>query len=57
MQNYHFNNAKDYLNITEEELNRITKVKIVTTSAQQLLEEYFRNHPNSSREVEGRLVY
>jgi len=31
--------------------------KVITTLAQQVLEEYFRNHPNSKSEIEGRLVY
>jgi len=57
MQNYHFGNCKNYLNVTTEELNRSGKTKVVTTSAQQVLEEYFRNHPNSSCKIEGRLVF
>lgn len=57
MQNYHYGNSKNYLNLTQAELDASGKTKVVTTSAQQVLEEYFRNHPNSSREIEGRLVY
>lgn len=57
MQNYHFGNSKNYLNITQEELNQLGKTKVVTTSAKQVLEEYFRNHPNSSSKIEGRLLY
>ena len=57
LQNYHFGNSKNYLNISQEELNASGKTKVVTTSAQQVLEEYFRNHPNSNRTIEGRLVY
>lgn len=57
LQNYHYGNSKNYLNITQEELNESGKTKVVTTSAQQVLEEYFRNHPNSSRGIEGRMVY
>lgn len=54
---YHFNNSKDYLNITNEELLSSEKSKVVSTSAQQVLEEWLRNNQNVSRKVEGRLVY
>ena len=57
LQNYHLGNSKNYLNLSREELDESGKSKVVTTSAQQVLEEYLRNHPNSSREIEGRLVY
>ena len=57
LQNYHFGNAKNYLDISPEDLNASGKTKVITTSAQQILEEYFRNHPNSSSEIEGRLTY
>jgi 5'-nucleotidase len=57
LQNYHFNNAASYLNITQEELLASGQTKVITTSAQQVLEEYFRSHPNATSQVEGRLVY
>ena len=57
LQNYHYGNAKNYLNICQDELNASGKTKVITTSAQQVLEEYLRNNPNSSREIEGRLVF
>jgi 5'-nucleotidase len=57
MQNYHFNNCQAYLNISERELLSAGPSKVITTSAQQVLEEHFRNNPNSKSEVEGRLVY
>lgn len=57
MQNYHYGNCKNYLNITPEELTQSGKTKVITTSAQQVLEEYFRNHPNSQAKIEERLVY
>ncbi len=55
LQNYHFNNCEAYLNITEKELLANGNSKVITTSAQQVLEEYFRSHPNSFAAVEGRL--
>lgn len=57
MQGYHFNNSKDYLNVTNEELLASGKSKVVTTSAQQVLEEWLRNNQNVGRRAEGRLVY
>jgi len=57
LQGYHFNQAKNYLNITHEELLALGKNKVVTTSAQEVLEEYLRNHQNLVKKVEGRLVY
>lgn len=57
LQGYHFKNAPAYLNITHEELLSSKQEKVVATSAQQVLEEYLRNHQNVTRKVEGRLVY
>lgn len=57
LQGYHFKNAASYLNITQEELLESGKSKVVSTSAQEVLEEYLRNHQNISRKIEGRLVY
>jgi 5'-nucleotidase len=57
LQGYHFNNAKEYLNISPKELMESGEYKTVTTSAQQVLEEYLRNHQNITSQVEGRLIY
>jgi 5'-nucleotidase/UDP-sugar diphosphatase len=57
MQNYHFNNSLAYLGISNEELIASGKQKVVTTSAQQVLEEWLKNHQNEKRVVESRLVY
>ena len=57
LQGYHFNQSKAYLNISNEELLKSGKNKVITTSAQQVLEEYLRNHQNIASKVEGRLVY
>ena len=56
-QGFHFNNASAYLNISQEELLESGKSKLITTSAQEVLEEYLRNHQNIKRKVEGRLWY
>jgi len=57
LQGFHFNNCADYLDITQEELLESGKSKVVTTSAQEVLEEFLRNNQNIGRKVEGRLVY
>ncbi|HUS52364.1 MAG TPA: 5'-nucleotidase, partial [Candidatus Bathyarchaeia archaeon] len=57
LQGYHFKSAPAYLNITHEELLSSGQEKVVTTSAQQVLEEYLRHHQNLKRKVEGRLVF
>ncbi len=44
IQNFHFGNSKSYLNITQEELSASGKTKVVSTSIQQILEEFFRNN-------------
>jgi len=57
LQGYHFNNAKEYLNISQKELMESGEYKTVTTSAQQVLEEYLRNHQNITSQIEERLKY
>jgi len=57
LQGYHVNNAALYLNITYDELASQGKPKVVSTSVQDVLEEYFRNNQNLTAKVEGRLVY
>ena len=57
IQNFHYGNCKNYLNISPEELTASGKTKVVTTSVQQVLEEFFRNNQNTGRKVEGRLNF
>lgn len=57
MQGYHLNNCADYMNVTREELEEAGGWKVVTTSVQEVMEEWLRNNQNVSREVEGRLVF
>lgn len=56
LQGYHARSSKAYLNITQEELTAI-KSKVVSTSAQEVIEEWLRGHQNVGRAVEGRLTY
>lgn len=57
MQNFHLNNCKEYLGITNEELIKSGKDKVITTSAQHVLDEWFKNHQNEKRIIEKRLEY
>jgi 5'-nucleotidase len=57
LQGYHFNNALANLNLTQEELLRSGNSKVISTSAQEVLEEYLRNHQNIKLKVEGRLTF
>ena len=57
LQEYHLSNCSDFLNITEEELLNEKCSKVVSTSVQDTLEEYLRNHQNIKPRLENRLVY
>ena len=57
LQGYHERNCAAYLNITPEAMRDLGPAKVVSTSARDVLEEYFRNNQNISRTVEGRLAY
>ena len=57
VQGYHLNNIVDYLVLTPEEIAANGGSKVVTTSAQEVLEEFLRTHQNIGRKIEGRLVY
>ncbi|MFX1598860.1 MAG: bifunctional metallophosphatase/5'-nucleotidase [Promethearchaeota archaeon] len=57
LQGYHFNNSKSYLDISQDELLESGKRRVVSTSAQEVLEEYLRNHQNTNRSIEGRLSF
>jgi 5'-nucleotidase len=57
LQGYHFSSCQAYLNVSSEELLQSGKAKVVTTSAQEVLEEYLRNHQNLQSKLEGRLVF
>ena len=57
LQGYHFSNSATYLNVTNEKLLEAGQHKVITTSAQEVLEEYLRDNQNISRSIEGRLVY
>ena len=57
LQNFHFTNSQEYLDVSNEELLKFGKQKVVTTSAQDVLQEYLRNNQNIVSKVEGRTNY
>lgn len=56
VQKYHYNNLKPFLNITLEEVEKNGKIRVLSTSARDVVEEYLTVNQHLSREVEGRLV-
>ena len=56
MQKYHYNNLKPFLNITLEEVEKNGKIRVLFTSARDVVEEYLMVNQHLSRQVEGRLV-
>jgi 5'-nucleotidase len=57
LQGFHVNQSKDNLGISEDDLRKSGQAKVVSTSAQEILEEYLRNNQNILSQVEGRLKY
>ncbi|MDY0235532.1 MAG: bifunctional UDP-sugar hydrolase/5'-nucleotidase [Gudongella sp.] len=57
LQGYHFINSEANLGIINEEFVTMDVPKVVSTSAYGILEEWLRNHPNVTREIEGRIVF
>ena len=57
LQGFHFKSSQSYLNISNEELLSSQKTKVITTSVQDTLKEYLRNHQNISKKITGRLIY
>lgn len=54
LQEYHYKNSMESLNLTSEELGT---PKIITTSAQDVLEEYLTAHQHVNSHVEGRITF
>ena len=58
LQKYHFTNMKDGFDITEEELEKNAKIRVLATSCRDVLEEYMsqNQHLDMDIEKEPRLV-
>lgn len=57
LQGFHVKQAKDNLGISEDNLRKSGEAKVVSTSAQEVMEEYLRTNQNIQVGIEGRLQY
>ena len=57
LQEYHYTNSVESLNLITEELAKLGDPKVITTSSQDVLEEYFSSHQLLNSHIEGRLIY
>lgn len=57
LQGYHIRNSLANLKISQDELCLNGHPKVISTSSQDLLIEYFRNNQNIKTQLEGRLTY
>jgi len=55
IQEFHFNNLKDFFNVTPDEVEANGKAEILTTSDVQVLLEYFEDNTHLGFGVDGRL--
>ena len=57
LEEFHYKNSLLSLGLTTEELTELGVPKVVSTSCQDVLEEYFSHHQNLNSHIEGRLTY
>ncbi len=56
IQNYHYNNFDEFLGVPLEEVKKNMRPRVVATSVNNLVEEYFATHQDIDAHVEGRIV-
>ena len=56
LQKFHFQNMKDFLDVSIEDTEVNAAVRTLSTSTRDVIEEYLISHNNLDRQVEGRLV-
>ena len=56
MQTYHYNNFEDFFNVPAEPIKERMRPRVVATSVNNIVEEYFSTHQNLDAHVEGRIV-
>ena len=56
LQNYHFHNLEYAFNITEAELSRNRKPRMIATSCRDVLDEYLSSHQHLDRKAGDRLI-
>ena len=57
LEEFHYKNSLLSLGLKTEELTELGTPKVVSTSCQDVLEEYFSHHQNLNSHIEGRLIY
>lgn len=55
MQDYHYNNFEKFFNVPLPEVSLNRKPRVVATSVNNIVEEYFSTHPRLDSHVEGRI--
>ena len=56
MQHYHFENFDSFFGVSLEEVRKNMKPRVVMTSVNNIVEEYFSTHQGLDAHVEGRIV-
>lgn len=56
MEKYHFINFEEFTSVPVSEIEQNAKPRIISTSCNQIIEEYFSEHQLLDSEVEGRIV-
>lgn len=56
LQRFHLTNMEDNLAVSLDEVSANRKMKVVTTSCREVLDEYLSEHQHLDADVEGRLV-
>ena len=56
LQSYHYDNMKEFLNVTQEEVSLNQKPKVIATNCTDIVEEYFSNQELVRASEEKRIV-
>ena len=56
MQEFHFKNLQDFLNVSLEEISANGAPRVVATSCRNVFDEYLSTHQNLDRDISGRLI-
>ena len=56
MQTYHYNNFEQFFNVPLSPVKERMRPRVVATSVNNIIEEYFSTHQNLDAHVEGRIV-
>ncbi len=56
LQNYHYNNFEEFFNVPLSPIKERMRPRVVATSVNNIVEEYFATHQGLDAKVEGRIV-